>query len=231
MLDIGFDPHVAHERRSDAFEPHGLPDAGRAGVTTAFARLRVRLLAGGLKSATGVVESVDDQRVVAGLQLLGNIEPKRGAAAGVLAQQTAVEPQAGFPIAGADVQPHARRLPLGRFLEASAIPDVFDEARPRQARQPALAAEGDDNFVRIRLVGKPRGITCVIALGELPRAVEVEPLGANHLRKRMFGPRQSEGRCLCVHGGYEGQNDGNAAHEAPSASVSHSVVLKQGGRR
>ena len=62
LLGVGLDPHVAEERRADAFEPHRLPDAGGAGIHAAFALLAVRLLAGGLEPAAGVVEGMDDRR-------------------------------------------------------------------------------------------------------------------------------------------------------------------------
>ena len=200
LLDVGLDPHVADERRSDAFEPNRLPDAGGARVAAALALLAVRLLAGGLESAAGVVEGVDDDRVVARLQQVGHVEAERGAAAGVLPGRLAVDPHGGLPIAGADVQPHAGRLPIGRLLEGAAIPDVLDEARASQARQLALAAEGHDDLIRVSLVGEPRGVFRVVGLGELPRAVQIEPLGPLHLRHRVFGPRQRGGRGICADG-------------------------------
>ena len=168
----GHDPQRFDVRLGHRLQPHRLPDAGGGRVHDA-ARVQ-HLLAAGL--AAGSVGSKTSTTISCspGLQGVGDVEGEIVIAAAVDAELLAVDRDLGLPIHRAEVQQHVPAAPALGDLEAAAIGHAVGVLH--HARQGRLDGVRHEDL-GLRAVGQL----------DVPQAVEVQPLLADHLRPRIFG--------------------------------------------
>ncbi len=172
------------------FHPHGLPDAGGAGIEQPAGlgalladRERVGLVA--------VLHPDGDLLVAGAAQRRGDVGAESGEAALVAGHLPAVHPDGGDLIDGPEVQQQTAAVPVGRNLKCSAVPHLVVMASdPRQCR---FRWVRDENPLAVRVGSRRRGQQRHSAAAQVtPHAVEGEPAGSRHLRARVV--RQRVGR-------------------------------------
>ena len=135
------------------------------------------LLTAGLCAGAEVIPHAHGDGVLALLQGLGDVEGEGHVAADVVAQVLTVDPHLGVVVAGADVEQDALARPgLGKG-QGLAVPHTVAEVLVTNARQLALAAEGNgDGLGEGSAVLVASLLTGQTAIGLVfPGAVEVEP--------------------------------------------------------
>src|SRR5439155_24181173 len=159
-----------------------LPDAGGCGVEEAAGL--ADLLAAGLRAAVHGVVGGDDQLLRALLdERVGDVHAERVVAALVRGELLAVDEDRAFPVDGSEMEQETLAGPAFRDAERAAIPDVA--VRLLDAGQRALDGEGhEDAPGEVEADGRLRAGA---RAGELPEAVEVEPVGAGELWAGVFG--------------------------------------------
>ena len=166
-------------------EPHGFPDAGRLYVPAGEVFRDPALLAARL-AATQAVRNVHRKPVFAGVDEVCDVERKARVAAAVLAGKPAVHKHARVPVAALKVQQHAAVVRLHR--DRARIPDVV--VRRFNADAAALRLVGERHLDRVlrRKAVLPAVLLafCRVVEREVPRAVQVFPVCADHLRARII---------------------------------------------
>ena len=190
-LNIGIELGGGDVIHGHALQPGGLPDARGAGVGAAVGVVEHGLLTAGLVAGAEVVGDTHGDGVLPLLQSLGDIKGEGHVAADVAAHVLSVDPHLGEVIAGTDMEQDALTCPGLGEGQGLAVPHALAEILVTDARQLALAAEGDRDGLG------EGGAVLVAALfaGQasvglvLPGAVEVEPIGvaAVKLRAGKFG--------------------------------------------
>ena len=188
-IEVRREGELRQIRLTHGFQPHRLPDARGAGIDAALA-LAVALFAGRLQGGTKLVNRVDHQFVVAVARGVGDFKDKGGVAAAMLAEELAIQPDAGGVIHRTEVQQEPLAAQCRRNLEMPPIPNMRQVVRRQaKARELALRAEGHNDSLREVTAGSPAALLA-LSLGinlELPLAIQIQPRLALEIRARMFG--------------------------------------------
>ncbi|OQC02432.1 MAG: hypothetical protein BWX80_03124 [Candidatus Hydrogenedentes bacterium ADurb.Bin101] len=194
-MDVEMKHFVAYIRRRfktfyarlpHGLQPHRLPDTRGACVQTPVTFPFLGLFAASLYAAARIVESVNDDRVPAGLERRGTIECEGHAAPGMFPNQRVIDIHSGLPVTSAHMKQYFFARPcLGEF-NPTAVPDIFDKARSSQAGQRTLSAKRYHNVIRVHRVSEKRDL--FIRLRKLPCSVQVQPVLPHQLGIRVLQP-------------------------------------------
>ena len=197
-LDVGIVLGGSHIVHGHALQPSGLPNTRGAGVGATVGVVQGGLLTAGLGAAAELIPYAYGESVLTLLQGLGDVEGEGHVAADMVAHVLTVDPHLGVVVASADVEQNPLTCPVSREGQSFAVPYAVTEILVTDARQLALAAEGNrDGLGEGSAILETALFAGQSAIGLiLPRTVEVEPVGiaAVKLGAGKFGT----GRVGCV---------------------------------
>ena len=184
VVNVGDRANFCDVRLVDRLHPDRLPNAGNRRVPNPV-RI-VQLLADRLDAVVRRVPNFDDERLLAfGVERAGQVDREGAVAALVRADFDVVKEDVAAPIDRAEVQHDRLASPVFGDLERRLVPEIVVFAnRSADAGKRRFRAERNKNLT----VGF---FECFVDRKDriVPQTVQVDPVGADHLRTRIFRKR------------------------------------------